>query len=149
MRYFHGFCIVLSSAILAACAAQPAPNENPQNLNDTPDLSAFHNVELSANSGGKREHAPARFVADGAYLDLQIPDVSSQRLYVQAEDCRNSADAHCARRYVLTGELTAFSSKLKCYVQIRNDANSGYIGQALQGLCQDQYSRSYSITISK
>ncbi len=137
MRYVHGFCIVLSSAILAACATPPAQNENPQNLNDTPDLSAFHNVELSANSGGKREHTPARFVADGAYLDLQIPDANSQRLYVQAEDCRNSADAYCARRYVLTGELTAFSSKLKCYVQIRNDANSGYIGQALQGLCQD------------
>jgi hypothetical protein len=149
MRYFHGFCVVLSSALIAACATPPQPNENPQNLNDTPDLSAFRNVELSANSNGKRENAPARFVANGAYLDLQIPDANSQRLYVQVEACRDSADAHCARRYILSGELAAFSSKLKCYVPIRNDANSGYIGQALQGLCQDQHSRSYSITISK
>lgn len=151
MRYYHLLLAVLSSSLLCACATPPAPapDLNPQRLNNAPDLSAFRTVELSINGSGKRETAPARYVASGAYLDLSLPNASQQRLYVQVEECRNEADALCARRYVLTGELSAFSSQLKCYVQIRNDANSGYLDQALQGLCQDQHRRSYSITVSK
>lgn len=149
MRYYHVLYIALSAALLGACTTPAEPNYNPQNLTDTPDLSAFRQLEISANGTGKREAAPARYVANGAYLDVQLPGNASQRLYVQVEQCRNSSDAYCPRSYVLNGDLTAFSSQLKCYIQIRNDANSGYLDQALQGLCQDQYRRSYSITISK
>lgn len=149
MHYSKVLCIALSSALFTACSTPAEPNYNPQNLNDTPDLSAFRQLELSANATGKREAAPVRYIANGAYLDVQLPGSSAQRLYVQVEQCRNAADAYCPRTYVLSGDLAAFSSQLKCYIQIRNDANSGYLDQALQGLCQDQYRRSYAITISK
>jgi len=149
MLYFLRACAALSSALLCACAAPPAVNSNPQNLNNGPDLSAVRTVELSANSSGKRETVAAYFVPGGAYLELQIPAAGQQRLYVQPQECRNDSDALCSRRFVLTGELAAFGSQLKCYVEIRNDANSVYLDQALQGICQDQYRRAYSITISK
>lgn len=149
MRYLQGICAVLFSALFGACSTPPQPDYHPQNLNDTPDLSAFHRIELTANSNSQHQAAAAHFVAAGSYLDVELPGSESQRLYVQVEECRASADAYCPRSYVLSGELSAFSSRLKCYIGIRNDANSGYLNQALQGLCQDQYRRSYSITISK
>jgi hypothetical protein len=149
MRQLRVFSLLFSAAVLAACATPAEPDFNPQKLNDTPDLSAFQRIEISSNASRKRESAPSRYIANGAYLDVQFPGASNQRLYVQVEECRDSRDAYCPRRYVLTGDLAAFSSQLKCYVQIRNDANSGYLDQALQGLCQDQFRRSYSITISK
>ena len=149
MRYSNLLLAIFSAVLVAACATPAAPDSNPQNLNDTPDLSAFRRVELNANATGKHESAGASFVATGAYLDVSLAGAQTQRLYVQAEQCRNDANADCPRQYALSGELNAFSSQLKCYIQIRNDANSGYSGQALQGICNDQYRRSYAITISK
>jgi len=149
MRYFHGCAVVFFSALLCACATSPAPNQNPQNLNSAPDLSAFQHVELTANTSHERLDASARFIASGAYLDVLFPAPSPQRLYAQPQECRNDGDAFCARRFILSGELDAFSSQLQCYIEIRNDANSAYFDQALQGLCHDQYRRSYSIMVSK
>lgn len=149
MRSYFLVCTALSSALLCGCATPPAINSNPQNLNNGPDLSAFRTVELSSNASGKHETVSARFVPGGAYLDLQLPAATQQRLYVQPQECRNDSDPFCSRRFVLTGELAAFGSQLKCFVEIRNDANSIYLDQALQGLCHDQYRRAYSITISK
>lgn len=149
MRYSTFVLSLLSAALVAACATPAVPDPNPQRLNDAPDLSAFRRVELSPNANAKRESATASFVAGGAYLDVLLPGAQAQRLYVQVEQCRNDADAYCPRQYALSGDLQAFSSQLKCYIQIRNDANSGYADQALQGICNDQYRRSYSITISK
>jgi hypothetical protein len=150
MRYVSVVAALCSAALLCACATPPEAPYNPQNLNDTPDLSAFHTVELSPNAGGKREILEARYVADGAHLAVYNAVAGGpERLYVQAEECRNSNDADCPRRFILTGNLSAYGSTLKCYIQVRNDSNSGYTGQALQGLCQDKFSRSYSITISK
>jgi hypothetical protein len=87
---------------------------------------------------------------DGAYIEIHFPGIAtSQRLFIQVEECRNSVDPLCQRRFVLSGDLFAFASRLKCYIQIRNDANSGYLGQALQGLCQDTNNRSFAITLSR
>jgi len=102
MRYLHWFCFSLSSVLLCACATPPAPDLNPQRLNNAPDLSAFRNAELSTN--GKRKVIPARFVADGAYLELLFPGAGSEYLYVQVEECRNDGDAFCSRRYVVRSE---------------------------------------------
>lgn len=149
MRYFYGYPAVLFSVLLCACATPPASDPNPQKLNNAPDLSAFQHVELTANASHERLDVAARFITTGAYLEVLFPVPGPQRLYAQPQDCRNDADAFCVRRFVLSGELVAFSSQLQCYLEIRNDANSAYFDQALQGLCQDQYRRSYSITVSK
>ena len=141
-RFGSIFSFVLCAFLLCACAAP-----NPQHLSDTPDLSAFHTVEIQTNAAdARRETVAAYFVPLGAYLELES---GAGRLYVQVEQCGNDADPLCQRRYMLSGDISLRSTPLKCYVQIRNDANSGYAGQALQGLCQDSYRRSYSITVSK
>lgn len=150
MHYLRGICFAITTTLLSACnSVPPQPDPNPQHLNDTPDLSSFRRIELSSNGNGQRLAAATHFAPNGGYLEVALPETNGQRLYVQVEECRASADAHCPRSYVLSGELSAFSSRLKCYVGIRNDANSGYANQALQGLCQDQYRRAYSITVSK
>lgn len=141
--------------VLAACATQNqgaagiyAPP--PQQLESSPDLSMYRTLELTSNSTSKREVGEARFVADGAYVEVRLPGATTaQRLFIQVEDCRNSTDPLCQRRFVLSGDLSAFASRLKCYIQIRNDVNSGYVGQALQGLCQDTNSRSFAVTLSR
>lgn len=149
-------CIAaLSTWLLSSCAS--APDHPPAstiapvaNLTDTPDLSAFSVLELRANSGARHASGQARFHPAGAYLEVRMPEAAdSQRLLVQVEECRNAADPFCQRRFALSGDLFAFASRLKCYIQIRNDANSGYPGQALQGLCQDSNSRSFAVTLSR
>lgn len=146
---------LLSTLLLTSCASAPDTPPNltvapAAHLTDTPDLSPFSVLELSANSGARRASGQARFIPGGAYVDVRFPEVAdSQRLFVQVEQCRNSVDPLCQRRFALTGDLFAFASRLKCYIQIRNDANSGYLGQALQGLCQDTNSRSFAVTLSR
>ncbi|MYN11341.1 hypothetical protein [Pseudoduganella aquatica] len=112
-------------------------------------MSAYRSVELISNSSGKRANLPARFIAEGSYFELPGETGGSQRLYLQAEACRNSSDAYCQRSYAITGDLDVFQTRLKCYAEVRNDSTTGYAGQALQGLCQDPHSRSYSFTISR
>jgi hypothetical protein len=127
--------------LLSACATQ--------RLDPAPDLSSYQSVELISNSTGKRSHFPVRFIADGSYFESPGEAGAPQRLYLQAEACRNSSDAQCQRSYAITGDLSAFQTRMKCYAEVRNDAGIGYAGQALQGLCQDPHSRSYSFTISR
>ncbi|MFA9217234.1 MAG: hypothetical protein ACEQSK_09025 [Sphingomonadaceae bacterium] len=142
--------LLVCAVALSACATPPALPPAPPSLSDSPDLSAYRTLEIQSNANAKRQVLAARFVAAGAYLELEpAPNGASQRLYIQVEQCANDADPQCPRRYMLNGDIQALASPLKCYIQIRNDVNSGYLGQALQGLCQDSYHRSYSATISK
>jgi hypothetical protein len=154
-------CIaILFSFLFPACSQQyigpPESTQaetkptNPQKLDGAPDLSAYRTLEVTSNSTSKREVGEVRFVMDGAYFEAYLPGATSvHRMFIQVEDCRNSTDPICQRRFVISGDLSAFSSRLKCYIQIRNDSNSGYFGQALQGLCQDTNSRSFAITLSR
>ncbi len=138
------------AALLCSCATRTETTPAPPTLSDTPDLSAYHSLEISTNDHVRRDVAELRFVAQGAYLETATGHPGNpQRLYIQTEQCRDDAASACQRRYALTGTLDALGAPLKCYIQIRNDSNHGYQGQALQGLCQDNFSRSYSITISK
>ena len=160
MRHTIALITTLLFLLLSSCAQQSVKNEdpaaavsqqtNPQGLDVSPDLSSFRTLELISNSTSRRQSGQARFVAEGAYVEVRFPESSAaQRLFVQVEDCRNSPDPLCQRRFVLSGDLMAFASRLKCYIQIRNDSNSGYGGQALQGLCQDTNSRSFAVTLSR
>lgn len=137
----HIAAVLSLPLVLSSCASQ--------RLDPAPDLSAYQSVELVANSTGKRANLPARFFADGSYFELPVETGGKQRLYLQAEACRNSSDAYCQRSYAITGDLNVFQTRLKCYAEVRNDSGAAYAGQAMQGLCQDPHSRSYSLTISR
>jgi hypothetical protein len=127
--------------LLSACATQQ--------LDPAPDLSGYRQVEIISNSSHKRVLAPVTASANGAQLELQMPEGGSgQRLHVQADQCRNQG-SDCPRSFALVGDLYAFQNRLKCFAEIRNDANSGYTGQSLQGLCQDPHGRSYSFTLTR
>jgi hypothetical protein len=150
-------CIVMLAFAVAACTPpnglrpdEPALASTPPGLDQSPDLSAYRTLEIASNTTSVREADRIQFVADGAYLEVRRSDADTpQRLYIQPDDCRNSVDSLCQRRFVVSGDVMAFASHLKCYIQIRNDTGIGYTGQALQGLCQDSYSRSFAITLSR
>lgn len=128
--------------LASACATQK--------LDAAPDLSAYKTVELISNSGGQRSIIQAQYIEGAAYLELpSSAGAPNQRLYLQAEDCRAVADTACQRSYAITGDLNVMQNRLKCYIEVRNDSSTAYSGQALQGLCQDPHSRSYSITLSR
>ncbi|GGY13880.1 hypothetical protein GJV26_18815 [Massilia dura] len=135
---------LISSAVLSclcACASQPE---------QAPDLIAYSTIEITNNGSGERVIAPGRYDAAASILDLTLPgNFPAQRLFVQVEDCHDSADPQCRRSYYLGGDLDAFQSRLKCYARIRNDINVGYAGQALQGICTDRSGRTYALTISR
>lgn len=127
--------------LLTACATQQ--------LDPAPDLNGYRQVEIISNSSNKRVLAPVAASANGATLDVQMPEGGTgQRLHVQADQCRNQG-SDCVRSFALVGDLFAFQNRLKCFAEIRNDANSGYTGQSLQGLCQDPHGRSYSFTLTR
>ena len=140
-------------ALLTGCTTQnlkffeSAP-KNSLYLNDTPDLSHYKKLEITSKETSKREVIATHFVKEGAYLTASFDKAVDQRLYVQVEECRNSADALCKRRFFLSGDLMAFGSPLRCYIQIRNDLTSGYSGQALQGYCQDNLGDTFSTMLS-
>jgi hypothetical protein len=154
---------MIALTLLTSCAATtpptpaPAPAAAPEvpacgspALDTTPDLSPYQRLELTSNANGTVISRSLKFVADGSYLEVSADaSAASERLYVQPEECRNSADESCARHFVALGNLTAFGTHVKCYVQLRNDSNTGYCGQAIAGLCQDAYSRSFSAVLSK
>ena len=155
MHYIHA---LFFSFILAACSSQVAkksevaPTEtkpiNPQMLTDTPDLSRYRTLEITLNSTSTREAGQTQFFSDGSYLEVRFANPDAvQRLFVQVEECRNSIDQDCKRHFFISGDLMAFSSRLRCYIQIRNDLSSGYYGQAIQGFCQDTNKQSYSIVL--
>jgi hypothetical protein len=146
--------VLCLSILLSACAVQdPYPAQerySTQELNPAPDLSGYQSVELAANGNTNRITLPARYIAEASYIEVAGTEASGpQRLYIHVEQCRNSDDAFCPRSYALSGNLQAFQTRLKCYIEIRNDSGGAYAGQALQGLCQDIHSRSYSITIAR
>jgi hypothetical protein len=119
-------------------------------LDVSPDLSSYNRLEVTSSSTRTRVVGQAQFVADGAYLEGRMPDAANpERLFVQVEECRNSPDPLCQRHFFLAGDLSAFGSHLKCYIQLRNDSGVGYCGQAITGLCQDTDNRSFGITLSK
>lgn len=117
-------------------------------MNDTPDISPYKKLEVISKENSKRELIATNFIKEGAYLTASFDNNAvDQRLYVQVEECRNSADALCKRRFFLSGDLMAFGSPLRCYIQIRNDLTSGYSGQALQGYCQDNRGDTFAIVV--
>ncbi len=129
---------------------EPPLASTPPGLDQSPDLSAYHTLEITSNATSAQQEEGILFVADGAYLEVGRSDADThQRLYIQPDDCRNSVDSLCQRRFVMSGDVTAFGLHLKCYVPIRNDTGIGYTGQPLQGLCRDSYSRSFAITLSR
>lgn len=139
-------------ALLTGCTTQnlkffeSAP-KNSLYLNDTPDLSHYKKLEITSKETSKREVIATHFVKEGAYLTASFDKAVDQRLYVQVEECRNSADSMCKRRF-FSGDLMVFGSRLRCYIQIRNDVTSGYYGQALQGYCQDNLGDTFSTMLS-
>ncbi len=69
------------------------------------------------------------------------------RLFIAPDTCRNDDSPDCVRRYVMSGQLADSADNLHCFVQIRNDTNTGYSGQALTGICRDKTARMFEIKL--
>jgi hypothetical protein len=142
---------LLSIAILQGCAvSQNGIAPILPTMDATPDLSARARFDMNAtaSSGGKilSMEGGVQFQPGAALLELRSEQgMSLGRLLLQPEACRDDASAACQRRFVASGRLQAFGISVSCLVPIRNDVAIGYAGQALSGVCQDQYGRSYAI----
>ena len=69
-------------------------------MNDTPDISPYKKLEVISKENSKRELIATNFIKEGAYLTASFDNNAvDQRLYVQVEECRNSADSMCKRRF--------------------------------------------------
>lgn len=144
-------------AVAAACGlmgcAKPPPTTPPPTspLTATPDMSAYVRFEIYAQSAGPSEKplsGQLRFVREGARLDVFLSDgTEAGRLNLQPETCRDDPKPDCTRRFIANGRIQALGANLSCAVAIRNDVNFGYRSQALSGLCQSQFGRSYTLQL--
>ncbi len=154
-----GFMLgVIPLLLLSACTA-PQPEPPPaevvaaSKLNNTPQLTRFNRFELDLQGGGTsnaelKAAGSLIYQASAAAFDVETLEAKNiGRLFVQPDACRDDVSEACARRFVISGRLSAFKSTVNCYIAVRNDTALGYEGQSLTGLCQDRNSRSYAITL--
>ena len=150
--------MVLGIAMLmSACTTpQPTPPQSlpPPNelLELSPVLSHYGNFELSSNTTSTKQPQKLTgnisFSSDSvSFVVSENPDRVIGRLFVQPEVCRDDPSSDCMRHYVISGKILALDADLHCYIPIRNDTLTGYVGQSLTGICQDPYGRSFSITL--
>lgn len=160
MKLITEFMLKISQlCILSLCiAGSIAQAQTPQsaqkipamsNINTTPDLSSYKRYEIySQSTQSAQTEGRLIFIKNAAQFEVITPDGGSiAHFSVQPDACRDDPSAECERRFVITGRLQAFSAYMNCSIPVRNDVNIGYKGQALSGVCQSQYGRTYTIQI--
>ena len=147
-------CVSLSVSFMVGCAAPPSTVAPVivSDLDVAPQLSRFARFELASQSSGPGAEQKAtgslNYKTSSASFEVSTPsDQSAGRFHVQPEACRDDPSPDCKRRFVISGRLSALNTTLNCYIPVRNDTASGYIGQSLAGICQDRNGRSFSISI--
>lgn len=145
--------------ILAGCTHAPvAPESNApaafagEPLEIAPALQHYRRFTVVALGSSRTESGERQgrlaFNPDSAAMDLyDTSDAYLGRLFIAPEVCRNDDSPDCVRHYAMSGQLTESAGSLRCYVQIRNDTNTGYLGQALTGICRDNTARRFEIKL--
>lgn len=143
------FLCTVGSIVLAQAPQSAQRVSVATNVNSTPDLSLYKRYEIYSQST-QSAHTEGRlnFIKNAAQFDVITPEGSPiVHFSVQPDACRDDPSAECDRRFVISGRIQAFNAYLNCSIPVRNDVNVGYKGQALSGLCQSQYGRTYTIQI--
>lgn len=143
-----------SISLLSGCMTQPPASVTSLGveLDDAPKLSRFTRFDLASQASGtggdQKTTGLLSFNMSSAMFEVSTASLpNAGRLHVQAETCRDDPSPDCKRRYVVTGGVNALNTSMNCYIPIRNDTATGYVGQSLVGLCQDKTGRSFAITI--
>lgn len=142
---------VCAFGALAGCMHEPtAPIGEP--LNIAPALQHYRTFSVVPLSNSKTEpgerHGRLAFNAETAAMELyDTTNGPLGRLFIAPDTCRNDDSPDCVRRYVMSGQLADSADNLRCFVQIRNDTNTGYSGQALTGICRDKTARMFEIKL--
>jgi hypothetical protein len=155
----HTFLVSVICAfdVLAGCTHEPtasvplAPIGEP--LEIAPDAlqhyRTFSVVPLS-NSRTVPGERHGRLAFNAETAAMEVYDTTNGllgRLFIAPDTCRNDDSPDCVRRYVMSGQLADSADNLHCFVQIRNDTNTGYSGQALTGICRDKTARMFEIKL--
>lgn len=144
---------LLGTLILHGCAVPQGDHASGPilpTLDAVPALGALVRFDMNATapSVGKifSVDGGVQFQQSAALLELRSAQGATLgRLLLQPEACRDDASAACQRRFVASGRLEVFGTTVSCLVLVRNDVAVGYAGQALSGVCQDPYARTYAI----
>jgi len=145
--------VAAGMSFLSGCAAPPPIVSPPASeLEVAPQLSRFARFELASQASGsgaeQKTAGSLNFKSSSASFEVStVSDQAAGRLYVQPEACRDDPSPDCKRRFVVSGRLSALNTTLNCYIPVRNDTSTGYVGQSLAGICQDRNGRSFSISI--
>ncbi len=145
---------IVCADLLNGCAVSPPAivSAPVSELEVAPQLTRFTRFELASPASGSGTEQKATgslvFNSGAASFDVITTDNKAKdRFFIQPETCRDDPSPDCKRRFAVTGRLSALNTTLNCYIPVRNDTSSGYVGQSLSGICQDRYGRSFTITI--
>lgn len=140
--------------LISGCTAQPPAitQVDINELNAAPQLSRFTRFDLTSQASGiggeQKINGSLNFNVNAASFEVSAPkEQAAGRFYVQPEACRDDPSPDCKRSFVVTGQLSALNTTLNCFIPVRNDTATGYIGQSLVGICRDRNGRTFSITI--
>jgi len=138
---------------LNGCSTQSVapPSVNSGTFEVAPLLVKYRRFELfsQGNVGvEQRMNGTLSYSQDGSFFNvLGSSNQNVGRLSVQPDTCRDDANSECQRRFVVSGQMTAFDVNLNCYIGIRNDTAIGYANQFVSGICQDRNKRLFSMNI--
>jgi hypothetical protein len=151
--YVTGFLCVLLS--LEGCVQQPQVVQSLapfSNLEVAPQLSNYtkFNIASQVDSFNKiwDVEGSVTFNNRGTFFEVKLPNgQSSGLLFVEPNVCKDDPNINCQRNFLISGQISAYETKLKCFISIRNDTLVSYPNQSLIGTCQDGYGRISKITL--
>lgn len=146
---FVGLAGCTHEPVIPATTTPPAPIGEP--LDIAPALQHYRVFSLVPLANSKTEpgekHGRLAFNAESSAMEVYDANNGLLgRLFIAPDTCRNDDSPDCVRRYSMSGQLGDTVDNLHCYVQIRNDTNTSYSGQALTGICRDKTARMFEIT---